>query len=34
MRKSRCLEIFAGAVAIISAIVVVIVSGEQDPYKG
>jgi hypothetical protein len=33
MRKSRCLEIFAGSIAVIVAIAMVMISGKQDPYK-
>ena len=33
MRKSRCFEIGGGLTCVIAAIVIVIVSGIQDPYK-
>jgi len=33
MRKSRKFEIFVGCASVAAAIIIVMVSGKQDPYK-
>ena len=33
MNRSRCWEVAGGSICFVTAIILIIVSGKQDPYK-